>query len=207
MRNVGKTVNNKDRKKRCNLHSWYSDDKNIDWKGIGDAAEYIGTSLLKYGRMGVRDYKEKYGTIRVYVDFGWHQLHSVTHPRHVYSQYPKWLWKLDCQYISRVVALFNWIVIPYHMWLYTYIYGRALKKWPHLRSEILQGADHNSLLEKYGVHTVRTDKCVYSIYYDWHPDCYYVRHPSKKPEDDSEDIEVSAGPIRWIKREGQWPHV
>lgn len=163
------------------MHNWGDDSKDIDWKGISDAAEFIATRLVKWGRMGVRDYKEKYGTVRVYVDFGWNQLHSITHPRHCYSQYPKWLWVLDCRYIKRIVPLTNFLVIPYHTWLYTYVYGRALKKWPHLRSEILQGADYNQLLRKYGVHEVRTGHHMSQIVYDWHPDNFYVRHP-REPE-------------------------
>lgn len=169
------------------MHSWYDDNPNIDWNGIGEAAEWIAMQLKRWGRIGVRDWKEKYGTVRVYCDLGWHSLFSITHPGYVYSRYPQWLWTLDIYYLSRIVRLLNFIIIPYHAWLYTFIYGRALKKWPHLRSEILQGADHHELLKKFGVHTVRTADRTYNILYDWHPDNFYVRYPrSEKELEDAE---------------------
>lgn len=163
------------------MHNWGDDSKNIDWKGIGEAANYLGENLTRWGRMSAHT-KEKFGTVRCYVTFGWHQLFSITHPGYCYSRYPNWLWHLDCQYISRIMWLVNWFVVPYQKLLYTYFYGRALKKWPHLRSELLQGADCNELLRKYGVHSVRTSQNSYSIHYDWHPDNYYVKYPSKDSE-------------------------
>lgn len=36
---------------------------------VGEAANYIGKFCRKYGRIGVRDTKEKYGTARVYCRF------------------------------------------------------------------------------------------------------------------------------------------
>ena len=47
------------------FHHW--GDKGVDWAGINDAAEYIGTSLERWG-VCVHQYKEKFGTIRVYCD-------------------------------------------------------------------------------------------------------------------------------------------
>lgn len=150
------------------MHTW--GDEGVDWEGIGDAAEYIGRNLRRWGRVGVTTTKEKYGTVRVYCGFGWYQLFSITHPGYVYSRYPNWLWSLDCLYLSRLIRPLNRVVVPYQRWLYTYFYGRALKKWPHLRLEILSGADWNELLAKYGVHSVRTGPNSYEIKYDWHPD-------------------------------------
>lgn len=150
------------------MHSW--GDPGIDWKGIGDAAWFIADNLRKWGRVPVRDWKEKYGTVRVYCNFGWTQLHDITHPGYVYARYPQWLWSLDIWYFSKIISLLNLVVIPYQQWLYTYLYGRAIRKWPHLRLEILAGADWSELLSKYGVHNIRTSKNGYDIVYDWHPD-------------------------------------
>lgn len=160
------------------MHDWGND--KVDWKGISEAAEYIALNLRKWGRVGVTDYKEKYGTVRVYCNFGWYQLHSITHPGWAYSQYPKWLWSLDCLYLSRIVRYANPLIIPYQIWLYKYLYGRALRKWPHLRLEILSGADYNELFKEYGVHMVRTSENSYDIHYDWHPDNYV--YPKQKGE-------------------------
>ncbi len=149
------------------IHNW--GDPNVDWDGINDAAEFIGEGLRRWGRIGT-NYKEKYGTVRVYCSLGWYQMFSVTHPGYAYSRYPNWLWHLDCMYISRLMPLINRVVVPYHEWLYTRYYGLALKKWPHLRLEILSGADYHELLGKYGVHLIRTEENCFEVRYDWHPD-------------------------------------
>ena len=127
------------------MHSW--GDKNVDWEGIEYAASYIGENLCKWGRVSVRQYKEKFGTVRIYCSLGWHQLHDITHPGHCYSRYPKWLWKLDCRYFSYIIpGLLNWIVLPYHRWLYRKLYRDMVIKYPHLREEILCAADYDKLL-------------------------------------------------------------
>lgn len=127
------------------MHDW--SDEGVDWKGINDAAEYIGTFLVRWGRVPVRSWKEKYGTVRVYLSLGWHQFHSITHPRYVYGQYPKWLWSLDCRYGSRILAPLNrLLVVRYHAWLYRLAYKRAVAQWPHLAKEICWAADFWELL-------------------------------------------------------------
>lgn len=126
------------------MHTW--GDKGVDWHGISDSAEEIGDFLVKWGRVNVRDTKEKYGTVRVYLDFGWYQVHSITHPRSMFNRYPKWLWSLDCKYFSRVFKYINYLVVPYHIWLYKLAYKRAVLKRPHLIAEIMYGADFDELL-------------------------------------------------------------
>lgn len=192
------------------MHIWDGGSDDIE---IGYAAVYIGRGLKKWGRVSVSDMKEKFGTARVYCRFGWDQVHCITHPGYHFSQYPKWLWTLDCLYFSFVVGYLNYIVVPYQKWLYTYMYGRALRKWPYLRLEILSGADYPELLGKYGVHCVRRSESYYQIYYDWHPDngitttrldvsepplgpwdcASYHHHPAVQEEWE--------GPFRWIKRD------
>lgn len=127
------------------MHSW--GDSGVDWKGISDAAHYIGDGLRKWGRISVMDMKEKFGTVRVYCHFGWYQLHSITHPGHHYCRYPPWLWHLDCSWGSRSIPYISRLVEPYQKWLYRFYYKRALRKWPHLREEILSCADYPELLK------------------------------------------------------------
>lgn len=121
------------------MHDWSS--KWPYFNDVEDAASYIGNALRKWGRVNVRQTKEKYGTVRVYCSFGWSQLHCITHPGYCFGQYPKWLWSLDCLYLSKIVRLLNFIVIPYHKWLYNIMYQKAIKKWPHIKEEILVDAD------------------------------------------------------------------
>ena len=128
------------------MHIWGT--PGIDWKGINDAADWIGCFLVRWGRVSVTDTKEKWGTARVYCRFGWTQLHDITHPRYVYLQYPKWLIKADFSFFMPIISrtIGRWIV-PYHEFLYRTAYKMAIKKWPHLKLEILNGADYPELLE------------------------------------------------------------
>jgi hypothetical protein len=128
------------------MHMW--GDEGVDWKGINEAAEYIGKTLAKYARIQVAQYKEKFGTVRVYCSFGWYQLHDITHPEYHYNQYPKWLWNIDCLFFSKLIKLINPIVCKIHKWYYKRTYRKAVEKWPHLKKEILYGADYTNLLRE-----------------------------------------------------------
>jgi len=86
-------------------------------------------------------------SVRVYLSFGWHQLHSITHPSYCYNQYPNWLWKLDVLYFSKIISKLNYIVVPFHVWLYKRAYKKVLKKYPYIRDEILSCADYPELLK------------------------------------------------------------
>ncbi len=128
------------------MHYW--GDKDVDWEGISDSARYIGQNLQKWGRVDVRQWKEKYGTVCVYCSLGWYQFQSITHPGHMFRRYPEWLWKLDCRIGSKIVPfLFNWFIIPYHKWLYRKLYKDMVQKYPHLKEEILCTADYDELLK------------------------------------------------------------
>lgn len=126
-------------------HEW--GEKEVDWVGIGEAAEFIGSGLRRFGRVSVTDTKEKYGTVRVYLRFGWHQLHDIIHPGYHYSRFPKWLHSLDSKVLSQIVPLLNLVVVPLHQKLYRIFYQKAIKRWPHLRAEILSCPDFPELLK------------------------------------------------------------
>jgi len=107
------------------------------------AAQEIGDYCRKWGRIQVTQTKEKYGTARVYCHFGIHQLHSITHPGYCYSRYPTWLWKFDCIYISKFFELIrlNIPIVGFQKYIYNKAYQNAIKKYPHIREEILSDAD------------------------------------------------------------------
>ena len=127
----------KDSKEDKLMHSW--GDENVDWAGINYSAEYIGKNLRKWGRVNVRQYKEKYGTVRVYCSLGWRNLLNITHPGYChYQPYPQWLRDLDIFWLSNIIpVLFNWFIIPYHKWLYLKLHFDMVKKYPHLKNEII----------------------------------------------------------------------
>ena len=125
------------------MHDWGGDFKNF--YEVGQAADEIGEFCRRWGRIGVRQTKEKYGTARVYCSLGWYQLHCITHPGHCYSRYPKWLWKFDINYLSKIIRRIP--IIRYHKFIYRLAYKRALRKYPFIRDEIIYGADWSEFLE------------------------------------------------------------
>lgn len=166
------------------MHNW--GDESVDWDGINAAAKYI-YMYLKRWRVPVRDFKEKYGTVRVYCSLHWERgwlLMHLLRPGHMFWRFPRWLRTVDYWFPTHWL---NAILVPFYKFLYTRAYGNALRKWPHLRSEILQGADYSELLGRYGVHRIRTSERGYEIHYDWHPDNWKSPTPEENP-DDSETI-------------------
>ena len=135
------------------LHSW--GDPDFDWDSLNDAIRFIDRNLRRF-RVGVRDSKEKWGQCRIYCDLGFHCLLSITHPGHMSynGRYPKWLTYLDIYYISRVVRLLNVVVVPIHRVVYRQVYAAAVRRWPHIASEITCAADYPELLR--GLHAKST---------------------------------------------------
>lgn len=128
-------------------HEW--GDEGVDWRGIEDAADWIGSQLSRWGWISVTDTKEKYGTVRVYCTFGWDELHNVIYPRRHYIQWKRGglMWHLNYSSIIRgLVGTVGRVVVPYQRWLYRFVYALALRKWKHLAGEILMGADYMELL-------------------------------------------------------------
>ena len=126
------------------MHSW--GDENVDWAGIDAATRYIGTTLC-FWRVNVRQWKEKYGTVRVYCSLGIGWWPQLTHPGHVWLRWPAWtkpiVYGRAFQWPLRVLNVF---AVPFHKWLYRRVYAQAVARWPHLREEILCAADFPELL-------------------------------------------------------------
>lgn len=122
------------------MHSW--GDKDSQGRDIcsrvDDAAEYIGEWLRKFARINVMQYKEKFGTVRVYCSFGWENLGSITHPGYYFIP--------NSVYIFNWIRYFNFITILIQKSLYRYRYKKAVKKWPDLKEEILCSSDFPELL-------------------------------------------------------------
>lgn len=113
------------------------------------AAEDIGLFLRRVGRVPVREYKEKYGTVRVYCNLGWYNLHCIFYPGYAYCQFPKWLWHLDVYYGNKLLRYtgIQWLSVKYHIFLYRLAYKRAVAKYPEIRQQILGSADWSELLK------------------------------------------------------------
>ena len=121
------------------MHRW--GDTSVDWQGINDAAQYIGRRLA-FWRIQVTQVKEKFGTVRVYCMLGMPcGFYFFFHPRDCYHRWPKHMKDLDYKYGATLCQWLNPLVMPLHKIVYRSTYKRAVKKWPHLRSEILDCAD------------------------------------------------------------------
>lgn len=123
------------------MHTWgnWPDES---FQQVEQAAYYIGSWLSKWARIPVGCTKEKFGTARVYCSFGWSSLYSIYRPRY-YWVASWWPYKLDLwlSYKCHLINGLNRLAIPLQKRLYRLRYQQALKKWPHLREEILDGAD------------------------------------------------------------------
>jgi hypothetical protein len=127
------------------MHHW--GDENVDWGGIGECCDYFHKMSRRYGRLGGQ-IKEKYGTVRFYATFGYLSLHTLLYPGYVSSQFPKWLWRADIYYIGPFLRFFfEKIFVKWQIFIYSRMYQTAIKKWPHLRKEILCAADHPELIK------------------------------------------------------------
>lgn len=127
------------------MHRW--GDTEVDGHGVYNAAAYIGEGLRRWGRVDVSQYKEKWGEVRVYLSFGWTDLiQNTCYPGYAYLQYPRALWPLSKTLSMLLCPALNLVVVPYQRRLYRHYYKRAMQKWPHLRAEILGGADYPELL-------------------------------------------------------------
>lgn len=133
-----------------NMHHWGDLDKdgNDICYQVSRAAEYIGRWLMFWARINVMQYKEKFGTVRVYCHTGWRSLYEIWRPGHYWT--PAW-WPHNLEhflcYKLHILRPINVIIIPFHRRMYRWRYKQAIKKWPHLKEEILCSADWDELLE------------------------------------------------------------
>jgi hypothetical protein len=128
------------------MHTW--GDKGVDWQGINDCAEFIGSNLRKWGRVNVWQWKEKYGTVRVHCELGLTSLYQLHHPGWAYIHWPPWAERLHYSRAASYICQKCYpVFLTIHKWLYRYLYSGALKKWPHLKNEIMVAADHPKYLK------------------------------------------------------------
>lgn len=127
------------------VHFW--GDEGVDWAGIDAAAEYIGRGLRRWGRLSVTTWKEKFGQVRVHTWFGISELEFLIWPGYTWCHAPLWWRWVDWRLLGWLRFAINLGLVPYQQWLYRLYYRRAVRKWPHLRNEIIEGADWPELLD------------------------------------------------------------
>lgn len=121
------------------MHYWGDDFKHF--RDVEEVAYKIGKFCRRYGRICVMQTKEKYGTARVYCSFDLSDLHGLIWPGYAYVRYKK-LYKLLTFRLFKYVPTLWW-----QKRVYREAYKRALKKYPHIREEILCCADFPEHLE------------------------------------------------------------
>jgi hypothetical protein len=103
---------------------------------VEDVSMFIGEWLRKWPRVSVMQYKEKYGTVRIYCHFGWETFYNIWRP-HYYWVSAWWPYKLDLMISHYIMPILNKIIIPIQIKMYRYRYIKAVEKWPDLKDEIL----------------------------------------------------------------------
>lgn len=135
------------------MHSWGDEDWDY-FAEVDQAADEIGRFCSTWGRIQVRQTKEKFGTVRVYCSITCNSLHELIKPGWMHMGWtginkPEWLRKLV--YRILVYPLFpKWfrpLVFKYQSYIYRKAYERALAKYPMIREEILACADFDELLK------------------------------------------------------------
>jgi len=129
------------------MHIW--GDKDFDWQALDNAIHLIWWWSTKVGRFGGQ-IKEKWGCLRFYVFFSDGTLHSLCKPGYYYSQWPKWFyWGIDWPIIRRVIKYSGllWLIHRWQHFIYNFAYQRAVKRFPHIREEILIDADLLELIK------------------------------------------------------------
>lgn len=131
------------------MHTW--GDGWEHWDDLWEA-ERMCEKLARRYRLPARQIKEKFGTLRCYCSLGYYSLHSLTHPCHMYCRYPRWLWVLNCDWLTASKWYWRWFVTIPSVWLHRILYKRMyrklVEKYPHIEAEITCAADFPELLGK-----------------------------------------------------------
>ena len=122
-------------------------DEEFDWEGLNDAGYIISRYCRRWGRLGCNT-KEKWGALRADMSpIGFLSLHAIVFPGYAFSHFPKWLFKIDVFVISRIFERFQKPIGWWQRKVYNAAYQKALKKYPHLKEEILVDAEYPQFID------------------------------------------------------------
>lgn len=132
------------------MHRW--GDEDFDWESLYHAIEEISSYFTKW-RLGNHS-KEKYGTARISIYFFNGSLFELCYPGYVsywpWKNYSKLL-KFDIYYVPIIFRFLGLTkLIRYFQYkVYSRGYNLAIKKYPHIKKEILICADYPELIKNY----------------------------------------------------------
>lgn len=119
------------------------------WKDLGDAIHFCKKHWRAWGRIGIAFSKEKWGVFNHNCQFYWGSwpIHELVKPGYTYYQWPKWLMLIEMEYLSKAVKYIGmrWLVQQWQKLVYNVVLWRALRKWSHIRDELLCDADYDML--------------------------------------------------------------
>lgn len=113
---------------------------------VENAAYDIEMFCRRWGRFGGQS-KEKFGTVRFYARFYGGGIYSLVKPGYYFYHWPKWAVAIELFLFSHTPKCLKNLIYRYQAQVYRKAYSLALKKYPHIREEILGGADYEELLE------------------------------------------------------------
>jgi hypothetical protein len=129
-------------------HEWGSE---FDWKSLGKACRFFSTYLRLVGRIQMIGTKEKYGTMRLewFVWNGHYNelLHAMIYPGQLFIRWPVWMRRID-KVITAFCAKIGIckLISVYQRFIFNIVTLIAVKRWPHIRYEIMDELEFRDLL-------------------------------------------------------------
>lgn len=125
------------------MHSW--GDTDMDWEGLNDAGRYIARYCKTRAWMRIH-WKEKWGCIRfeyTYSSLFENPIHSIIWPGHLFIRYSNRMLRIDKMLGSILTTLrITRAIRSYQTWVFKRAIRNAVKKWPHIREEILEDVQY-----------------------------------------------------------------
>ena len=130
------------------MHNW--GEEGFDWNSLNECINLIHDTCVRWGRLGGQA-KEKFGEVRFYAQFGNLSLHGLLLPGwYNYGWMPQWLITFDNNVFTPVINKIPFLKDVFYWWqkkVYNYAYWKAMRTYPHLRPEILSGADEPEFIK------------------------------------------------------------
>lgn len=116
------------------------------WSDLNDAIHYTTRYMIRYGRIPANG-KEKYGECRIYCHFGIENLYWFFKPNYHFYRYHKYVRRLDDATFGKLFKLLREPIYKWQKFIYRRAYQNAIKKWPHIQLEIINGCDYSELVK------------------------------------------------------------
>ena len=126
------------------MHQWGDEWFEKHGESLDAAVMYLARFAKRWGRLGGQA-KEKFGTLRFYAKFH-SQLHDLVYVGHYYIRWGRFGQALDSIYMRKFFNPVRSAIAWYQIKIYRAAYKSTLKKFPHLRMEILCDADYDEFL-------------------------------------------------------------